>query len=167
MRILRRHPKRFAALAAAFIAVASSTFGLTHRSSAYDVISQLGLDQYAASISGAGIVLWPTTAQAPISETQAIQTCGTSFPTPLPKAAIYAHVHITGFGWGPVGALDQDAWVFAIDPVAMQGPAGVERANLPPVGMPLDNHHDAWVLWFEGIRFPGGHQCFGFGRGPG
>jgi hypothetical protein len=163
-----RGPKGIVAAALVAAAVGGSTFGLTHRSSAYDILDQLGVSDYATKIAGAGIALWPTTASPPITESQAIQTCGIGWPIPgqSPKAAVYAHVHVTGFGWGPEGALDRDAWVFNIVPGSFQGPPGTEHVTLP-TGQhpPLDSHHTVWALWFEGIPDPGGHPCWGIGTG--
>lgn len=162
-------PKRLAVVVAVFAAVVGSTFGLLRHSAADDILTQLGLDNYASQLSTWGIALWPATSSSPISAADAIQICGSSIAGANSKAAVYAHVHITGFGWGPSGSLDQDAWVFAIDPMIMQGGPGQENVTAPSTkaGHPWPTgNHASFVLWFEGIPDPSGNPCWGFSMAP-
>jgi hypothetical protein len=163
---LRRSIAVAAVLAAS---LAGSTVGLMHHPAADDIISQLGLDSYASQLASWGITFLPSTNLDHISQAEALATCGSNIPTMVPKAAAYVHVHVTGFGWGPVGSLDQDAWVFVIDPYAMQGPAGQNGTTVPSLspGHPFPTGSKAsFVLWFEGIPDPSGQPCWGFSMAP-
>jgi len=163
-----KHPKRLAAALALCAAVAAGTAGLARQGHADDILTTLGVDRYATQIAGSGIALWPAVSTPPVNPQNAAayaqSLCGGNFPGGVLGAA-WVHVHLTGFGWGPPGSQDRDAFVLGIDPAVPEGPAGQEHVPLPQSMHPDDSHHDAWLLWFVGIPDPGGHPCWGWGGG--
>lgn len=165
-----RHPKLLAAAAAMGIAVIASTVGLTRHSSADDLLSTLGLDQYATEIGAEGITFSPALTPAPASPTDAVAyaqaECGSMFPKYGIKGGGWMHVHITGFGWGDAGNVDRDALVFGVDPQAVTGTGYVnDKPVVPPPTQPLDSHHPVWLIWFAGIPDPRGYPCWAHGGG--
>jgi len=165
-----RHGKRLAAVVGTGVAIAAATAGLTHHSRADDLLSGLGLDPYATEIAGEGIFLSPALTPAPVSPTgarsYATSTCGSMFPGDGLSEGEWVHVHITGFGWGPDGNLDRDAFVFGVNPEAVTGPVGQEdQQPALPQNAVLDHHHPAWLMWFVGIPDPKGFPCWATGGG--